>query len=63
MPLCKHCVGAYQGNELTRNSVGNTRLQSTQLAETLWTDPGLKSGISVLELISNLKKKKSADGE
>ena len=46
------------GKELTRNSSGNTRSQSSQLAEPLWTDPGLTSGISVRELISNLKKKK-----
>ena len=30
----------------------------SQLAEPLWTDPGLKSGISVRELISTWKKKK-----
>ena len=30
------------GNELTRDSSGNTRPQSSQLAEPLWTDPGLK---------------------
>ena len=29
-------------NELTRNSSGNTRPQSSQLAALLWTDPGLK---------------------
>ena len=40
------------GNELTRNSSGNTRLQSSQFAEPLWTDPGLKHGISLHELIS-----------
>ena len=34
---------ALSGNELTRNSSGSTRLQSSQLAEPLWTDPGLKS--------------------
>ena len=45
------------GNELTLNSSGNTRLQSSQLAEPLSTDPGLKSGSSVRELISTLKKK------
>ena len=50
--------GNLSGNELTRNSSGNTRLQSSQLAEPLWTDPGLKSGISVCELISTKKKKK-----
>ena len=30
--------------------------QSPQLAEPLWTDPGPKSGISMCELISTLKK-------
>ena len=44
--------GNLSGNELTRNSSGNTRPQSTHLAEPLWTDPGLKSGISVRDLIS-----------
>ena len=34
-----------------------------QLTEPLWTDPGLKSGIGVHELISISKKKKSAGGE
>ena len=33
-----------------------------QLAEPLWTDSGLKSGISVRELISTLKKKKKSAG-
>ena len=51
MPLSRHSVG---GNELTRNSSKNTQLQSSQLAELLWTDPGLMSGISVRELISTL---------
>ena len=50
--------GNLSGNELTRNSSGNTRLQPSQLAEPLWTDPGLKSGISVRKLISTKKKKK-----
>ena len=50
--------GNLSGNELTRNSSGNTRLKSSQLAEPLWTDPGLQSGISLCELISTLKKKK-----
>ena len=58
MPLSRHTVGNYQENELTSNSSGNTRSQSFQLAEPLWTDPGLKSGISVCELISTLKKKR-----
>ena len=52
------------GNELTSNTSGNTRSQSSQLAEPLWTDPGLKSGISLHELISTVKKKeKSAGGK
>ena len=35
---------------------GNTRPQSSLLAELLWTDPDLKSGICVRKLISTLKK-------
>ena len=46
--------GNLSGNKLTYNSSGNTRLQSSQLAKPLWTDPGLMSGISVRELISTL---------
>ena len=44
------------GDELTRNSSGNTRPQLSQLAEPLWTDPSGKNGISVRDLISTLKK-------
>ena len=44
-------------NKLTRNSSGNTQLQSSQLAEPLWTDPGLKSGIRLCELISTLRER------
>ena len=51
MPLTRQC-GNLSGNELTCNSPGNTRSQSSQLSEPLWTDPGLKSGISLHELIS-----------
>ena len=51
------------GNELTRNLSENIRPQSSQLDESLWTDPGIKSGISVRELISSLKKKKKKTGE
>ena len=46
-------------NELTRTSSGNAWPQSSQLAEPLWTDPGLRNGISVRELISTKKKKKT----
>ena len=57
-PLSRHTVGTYHGFGLTRNSSRNTRPQSSQLAEPLWTDPGVKSGISARELISTYKKKK-----
>ena len=46
------------GSKLTRNLSGNIWRQSSQLAEPLWTDPGIKSGISMHELISTLWKKK-----
>ena len=52
----RYSVETYPKNELIRNSSGNTRLQSSQLAEPPWTDPGVKSGISLRELISTLKK-------
>ena len=51
MPLSKRSVGTCQGNELIRNLSENTRPKSSQLAESLWTDPGLKSGSGVRELI------------
>ena len=43
--------GKLSGNELTRNSSGDDQPQSSQLAEPLWTDPGLMNGISVRDLI------------
>ena len=51
--------GNQLGNELTCNLTGNIQPQSSQVTELLWTDPGLKSGIRVCELISTLKKKKA----
>ena len=54
--------GNLSRNELTSNSSGNTRSQLSQLAEPLWTDPGLKKGISLCELISTLKKRKVQAG-
>ena len=60
MPLSRHSGENLSGNELTRNLSGNLRPQSSQLAEPLWTDPSLKNGISVRELISTSKKKKKA---
>ena len=61
MPLSRQSVGL-SGNELTHNSSENTWSQLSQLAEPLWTDPGLKSGISLCKLISILKKR-SAGGD
>ena len=63
MPLSRHSVGTLSGNELTHNSSGNTRSQSSQLAEPLWTDLSLKSGISVREVICTKKKKTQAGNE
>ena len=54
--------GNLSGNELTCNLSGNIRPQSSQPAEPLWTDPDIKSGISVRELISTSKKKKKRAG-
>ena len=54
--------GNLSGNKLTRSLSGSTPSQSSQLAEPLWTDPGINSGISVHELISTLKKKKAQVG-
>ena len=62
MPLSGHSVGTCQETNSHAARQGNTRSHSSQLAEPLWTDPGLKSGISVRQLISTLKKKKSAGG-
>ena len=58
MSSCRRSVGIYQETSLHSTRHGNTQPQSSQLVEPLWTDPGLKSGISVRELISTLKKKK-----
>ena len=58
-PTKLECADCAAVNELTRVS-GNTRPQLSQLAEPLWTDLGLKSGIDVHELIS--VKNKSVQG-
>ena len=54
----RHSVGTYQENNLPRNSPGNTQPQSSQLAEPLQTDPDLKSGTGVRELISTLNRRR-----
>ena len=70
MSLSRHSVGNISGNELTRNLSWNILPQSSQFAEPLRLDPGIKSGISVYELISTIltatppppKKKKHRHG-
>ena len=46
--------GKLSGNELTLNSSGKIRSQSSQLSEPLRIDACLKSGVSVRDLISTL---------
>ena len=55
--------GNLSGNELTRDSSGNTWSQSSQLAEPLWADPGLKEWNYCSRTNLHLKKKKCAGGE
>ena len=50
--LSGHNVETYRGSELTCNLSGNAQPQLSQLAEPLWTDPGVKSGISMQDLIA-----------
>ena len=60
MPLSTHSVDTSPETSSHAILSGNIRPQSSQLAEPLWTNSGMKSGISVRELISTLhfKKKK-----
>ena len=53
MLLSRLSVGTYQETR----SHATRQAQSSQLAEPLWTDTGIKIGISVRELISTSKKK------
>ena len=50
--------GNLSRNKLALNLSRNNRPQSSHLTEPLWTDPGLRSGVSVCDLISTLKNKK-----
>ena len=52
MPLSRHSVETYAETSSHATLSGNIRAQSSQLAEPLWTDPSIKSGISVRKLIS-----------
>ena len=63
MPLSRHSVGTLSGNDLTRSSSGNTRTQSSQLAEPLWTNLGVECGISVSKLIIKNKSQAQAGNE
>ena len=54
----KSAGGRLHLNELTHSLSGNTRPQSSQLSQPLWTDPGVESGISVRELMSTNKTNK-----
>ena len=58
MPLSRHSVGTYQEMSSHATHQGTFPSQSSELAELLWTDPGLESKISVRKLISTKKKKK-----
>ena len=63
MPLCRHNdCGNLSGNKLTGNLSRNTQPQLPQLAEPLWTYPGLRSWISVRSLISTQKTPKAQAG-
>ena len=58
MPLSRHSAGTYPETSSHRNLSGNIRQQSSQLADSLWTDSCIKSGISVRGLISTSKTNK-----
>ena len=57
MPLSRNSLGTYL--EISSHATcQGTFSQSSQLAVPLWTDSGIKSGISVCKLISTSKKGK-----
>ena len=56
--LSRHRVETYQETSWHATCQENIRPHSSQLAEPLWTDPGIMSGISDRELITTSKKKK-----
>ena len=59
IPLSRHSVGTCPETSSHATCQGTLIWpQSSRLAEPLWTDPALKGGISVRELISTQKKKK-----
>ena len=58
MLLSRWSVGTYKEMSSHATPSGNTQSQSSQLAKPLWTDPGLKSAISLRKQISTSWKKK-----
>ena len=61
MLLFRLSMGTYPENELTRNLTRSIRPHASQLAEPRWTDPGIKSGNCVRELISTHTQKKKKE--
>ena len=59
MPLSKHSVGTYPETNSHATCQGTFGHSRQKLGESLWTDAGIKSGISVRELISTLKKSRN----
>ena len=57
MPLPRHRVGTYQ--EKSSHATRRGTFSRSQLAESLWTDPGLKGGISVRNLISTFQQQQT----
>ena len=58
MPVSTHSVGTYRETSSRATCQGTFLPQSFHLAEPLRTDPGVKSGISMRELISTSRKRK-----
>ena len=55
--------GNLSENELTRNPSGNTPPQSSQLAEPLWSDPGLKNDARTNLRFKNKKRGRGINGQ
>ena len=60
IPLSRHSLGTYP--ETSSHATCQGKVGYSRLAEPLWTDPGVKSGISVHELISTKKNKQAQAG-
>ena len=61
--LSMHRVGLLRKTSLTRNLSGNTWPQSSQLAESLWTDPGLRVELVSVSWFPLWRQKRSAEGK